>query len=1097
MADQTVWQIGDDNGVGLALYPDGADRFLAAFKPGVGFRAGADDPALAWPYVHPGPVDEFGGEAQHSFAISFDLPEPRAPGYRLTLAVRDSGPHETLGTIALNGCPLTFRLDPGADRGRLDPDAGLRRRLTFDVPAGLLKDAGNELRIWLERGSWFVYDFLRLERLERTAAPTVSRFEVESTALFRRVDSDLRQALLARVEAEGFLDGRLIVEMGDHRHEVALADCEVFDNRFLLLVPAVDRPTPAAVTLRAEPAIECTADITVSPARRWRFFILHHTHFDLGFTDRQDRVWEMQVQTLDDVIDYCDRTADWAPGARFAYIIEGSSLLQEFMRRKPHERVDRMLNLIRAGRVEVMAFYSNLLTELCGHEELIRGLYFAGGLRDRHGVAIRSAMINDIPGYTWAIPELLTSMGVEYLNLRANYYRGKFLWYRPGAVPRPFMWRAPSGREILTWYTDSYRECNSLRAAWNFGEIMTYLRDLAQSDYALDIYPLRMGGDNNTSCFNAAANARRWNEMWEWPKLVLATNAEFYDVLKSYGPFPGYAGDAPDWWADGACSSAHETGTKRVSQERLLEAEKIFTWLHAAAGAEYPAERIDSAYEHLLLYDEHTWGHHSTGPDPLCEETREQWEIKASFAHDAHREIESLHSTATAALGDFAGVGDARTIAVCNAASWPRTDLVTVDAHGLPAPCEIVDAVTGNRVPAQATAEGGAIVFPAREVPAHGYKVYRISPGARPSRREFTFDGGVLSGTHYRLTFDPRTGAIRSLVDRDLGAELVDPGAEWAFNQFIYESENGRVTTRQASFELVESGPHRAVLQVSTVADHFPRIVQTVMVHREFKRIDLLHDLTKEERLEREAAYLAFPFAVGRPQFDCEITDAIMRPEADQLPLSCRDFYSIQHWVRLSGDGPSILWATVEAPLVEFGDITTERWADRINIDRSHLYVYLMNNHWRTNYKPSQGGDFRFRFSLASRQRPFSNTEAVRFGWEVNSPLMGIVGASSGASQAAPRADTKSFCAVEPSSVIVTCLKRAADGRGLIARLWEVEGRTGTGRLRFDGIDVRSAHATDLVERDAAPLRVVDGIIEVPVRGFGISTVRVQWQGNG
>ncbi|KPJ62154.1 hypothetical protein AMK68_05270 [candidate division KD3-62 bacterium DG_56] len=687
-------------------------------------------------------------------------------------------------------------------------------------------------------------------------------------------------------------------------------------------------------------------------------------------------------------------------------------------------------------------------------------------------------------------------MGVEDLNLRANYYRGKFLWYRRGAVPRPFMWRAPSGREILTWYTDSYRECNGLRAAWNFAEIMTYLRDLPRSDYPLDIYPLRMGGDNNTSCFNAAANARRWNEMWEWPKLVLATNAEFYDVLKSYGPFPSYAGDAPDWWADGACSSAYETGMKRVSQERLIEVEKTLTWLHAAAGVEYPAERISSAYEHLLLYDEHTWGHHDTGPDPLCEATREQWEIKASFAHDAHREIESLHRSAAAALAGFTGAGDGRAVAVYNATSWPRSDLVTVDADDLPEVCEVADAVTGRRAPAQAAAGTGAIVFPAQEVPPHGYKVYRISSGARSSGGDFSFEGHVLTGPHYGVTFDPQTGAICSLVDRDLGAELVDPGSEWALNQFIYESENGRVTTRQASFDLVESGPHRAVLEVSTVANWFPRIVQTVILHRDIKRIDFIHGLTKEERLEREAAYLAFPFAVGRPQFDCEITDAIMRPEADQLPLSCRDFYSIQHWVRLSGDGPSILWATVEAPLIEFGDITTERWADRISIDRSHLYVYLMNNHWRTNYKPSQGGEFRFRFALTSRRRPFSNTEAVQFGWEVNSPLMSVKGTNSRAGQAGPRADTASFCAVEPSNVIVTCLKRATDGDGLIARLWEVEGRTGTARLRFDGIDIRSAHATDLVERDAEPLRVADGIVEVPVRGFGISTVRVGWQGN-
>jgi hypothetical protein len=65
----------------------------------------------------------------------------------------------------------------------------------------------------------------------------------------------------------------------------------------------------------------------------------------------------------------------------------------------------------------------------------------------------------------------------------------------------------------------------------------------------------------------------------------------------------------------------------------------------------------------------------------------------------------------------------------------------------------------------------------------------------------------------------------------------------------------------------------------------------------------------------------------------------------------------------------------------------------------------------------------------------------------------------------------------------------------LVARLWEVEGRSGTARLRFPGIELRSAHTADLVEREAEPLSMADGAIQVPVRGFGISTVRVRWQG--
>ena len=84
--------------------------------------------------------------------------------------------------------------------------------------------------------------------------------------------------------------------------------------------------------------------------------------------------------------------------------------------------------------------------------------------------------------------------------------------------------------------------------------------------------------------------------------------------------------------------------------------------------------------------------------------------------------------------------------------------------------------------------ENRTIAFLARDVPAVGYRTYRIVPNAgsvdTPPRR---FDGGkVLENDFYRVTFDPATGGIASIIDKKLKTELVDQASKYKLGQLIY-----------------------------------------------------------------------------------------------------------------------------------------------------------------------------------------------------------------------------------------------------------------------------------------------------------------------
>ena len=55
--------------------------------------------------------------------------------------------------------------------------------------------------------------------------------------------------------------------------------------------------------------------------------------------------------------------------------------------------------------------------------------------------------------------------------------------------------------------------------------------------------------------------AKQWNERYEFPKIILCHNAEFFEYIeKNYGDkLPVFRGSAGTYWEDGAGSSARET----------------------------------------------------------------------------------------------------------------------------------------------------------------------------------------------------------------------------------------------------------------------------------------------------------------------------------------------------------------------------------------------------------------------------------------------------------------------------------------------------------------------------------------------------------
>jgi alpha-mannosidase len=213
------------------------------------------------------------------------------------------------------------------------------------------------------------------------------------------------------------------------------------------------------------------------------------------------------------------------------------------------------------------------------------------------------------------------------------------------------------------------------------------------------------------------------------------------------------------------------------------------------------------------------------------------------------------------------------------------------------------------------------------------------------------------------------------------------------------------------------------------------------------------------------------------PPAPYDVAHGIVRPEDDQLPGACKNFFSVQSWVDISNDQRGITWATPDAPLIEIGSITAEsRWLRNTESDQ-HLFSYVMNNYWHTNYKADQEGLITIRYSLQPHGELLME-DVVRFGQGQREPLIAVpAGPAKGDAQLY---DLDSFSIVSISTKPI-----GSEGTWLIC-LYNPTSLDHSTTIRWKGNSSVTFHASDASGLHGEAL---GGGIHVPA--YGTTWVRV------
>ena len=583
--------------------------------------------------------------------------------------------------------------------------------------------------------------------------------------------------------------------------------------------------------------------------RNWRIEVLHHSHTDIGYTDRQELICRYHADYLRQALNILRRieAGEAEEQKGFCWQCENHWQIENFLRDAPERDRADLVRYVREGRIGLSASYLNL-TDLIDETVMNEHLQAARKWADENGLTMHSAMTADVNGYSPALPDMLSGAGVRYFYSALHTHHGMYPLHRNPAF---FRWRGPGGGAVLTFVGEHYhwghvlglcphgtssfmlnddllREISQGKRFRTDAEttgaeetdlavrrITRYLAGLEEAEWPLDFVPVFVSGilsDNSPPNGRVAERVSRLNALLDGRvTLEMTTLDRFFEKLAGSGAeVPEYSGDFTDWWADGVGSTPEAVKLYREAQRSR----------NLAALLDPMRKYIDpalwqSAGRNMMLYAEHTWGHSASVSDPYRSLVSSMGLKKTACAVNANSEANALLDGVLSALGDRALYPDrSLRFRVMNPYPFRMTAPVSVPLLGweYPGGCaqredplSLTDLGTGRALPTQTgpgprgrAAQTVMTLAPGecaelrlgyqeagREMPAHTAWM------CADAVRDLEEIPGLATPEYLETPFfTVRTDAVKgvaSILWRGTGQELVDPASPYGAFACLYE----------------------------------------------------------------------------------------------------------------------------------------------------------------------------------------------------------------------------------------------------------------------------------------------------------------------
>ena len=1088
-----------------------------------------------WLRFQPGPANGLAGGRVHPFTVLFNLDSVPSGQYTLLVAVLYETPRRSSLQVEVNGHRglLIFhpRLDySGGDwEGTFVPQTSTDERM-LTIPANFLHAGQNQIVLTaldtpateqMSLGgiapgiSGVIYDALSLNYSASSNETAPDSTLAEATVFFKHSAEGLREGVQLCSSSSAWsahsIAGKL--NFGAQSYPFNLDGEQEFGYRCTeLYIPVWQGDLQAKVVLP-----EQITSVVLKAQRRWTVHIVPHEHLDVGFTDYRSKVGELQSRSIDQVLDLLPKYPE------FRWTMDGSWIAGQFLSTRSPEQQKRFLDAVRAGKIILPPQFANQHTGVASLEGLIHSLYPSHVLAQRYNLPLGAAHITDVPSYSWSYASILHDAGIKYFAAGSNNWRAPILLQARWNEHSPFYWEGPDGGRVLMWYSRAYLQVASMFGVPPQTEAVhdalpIFLQSYERADYKADTVLLFGSQLENTEMDPGQVTLpEKWQKEYAYPKLDFSTFADAMQEIekKSGDSIPFVRGDFGPYWEDGYTADATATMQHRANQQRILNAESMAAAVITLRTSLRPeAGLLEDAWHNTLLLDEHTWTYVGATTQPESDESRIQIAQKTATAIHAGEEIEQSIERSWAQLEPLLAQPQPA-IAVWNRLNWQRDQWLEADLFAgqvlldpdtqKPLAQYVVHQEAGTQLPGF----GGLaqrVRFHAQGVPSVGWRLFPIADAAQITERR-EIQGNTIENPYYKIVLAPDSASIVHLIDKSSGRDLVDPASPYPFASLVYVTTPDKVDAdslyrygvAQKPAILVPHLPtggkivalfhdaegEHAILETANL--RFPMIRTEILLPTNAGHIDLRITLHKDATLEKEAAYIAFPFIEQKPRFGYDSQNSWIDPAVDELSGGSREWYAAQHWAAVRGADSFAAVVPVDAPLVAFGDIVRGLWPEKFTPKSSSIFSWIMSNYWNTNFPAEQSGTFTFHYSIVSGAG-FNPAQLTRYSLQVMTPLEADhVNGTIIRTNVLPM--TGSMMQTNNQDVLVSTWKAAESDAGTVLRLEEIAGKAQEIQISFPQLTIKSAHRCSILEDEKEDISATAHELHILLKPWEIATV--------
>lgn len=734
-----------------------------------------------------------------------------------------------------------------------------------------------------------------------------------------------------------------------------------------------------------------------------KIYVVFKTHVDLGFTDLASNVIsQYKEEMMNDVLAVCEDTKKDGPDHHYVWTLP-AWMLKQCLDTPDTGRKERMEALITNGQLRWHGLPFTTHTEFCGTEEYIRGLYISEKLRQQYGHTAISAKMTDVPGHTWMLPTLLKNAGIEFLHLGVNACSS------PVDLPRLFHWEGPDGSRVLTYYSKgAYGTDLTPPEDWPYPIWIALLQ--TQDNYG------PQDGSVVQDLLDEIASAYPDTEV------KIGTMDDFARdfMARDYQDIPIIRKDLADTWIHGIGTYPEEVSRVRRMRSDIAARESLATLEHRQGfRGDHHTNAIAEAYEHTLLFGEHTWGidiksnllpgrnsqrafgkaaiqkDRAMYPDSYLK-TEASWAEQTSYVDQAEKALSEVQPFTTI---------DSPIIGVYNPLAWERENVkITLDTRKQGT---LTDRETRESYSVSETGEAYI-----GDVAPMGYRTFEYTDSVVDAESAVlendAIAGGdaenaVLENDAIRIVVNRQTGWVTSFYDKLNGKEWAVHGRFAQYEYDVYGKEEILDFVKAYSYDLMDwyvndfgkpgypriehkqYGLHLTDVQIANGAGWGSMAIRFTTPNESYEAFGNGEEICLSIRLEAnqpyadmgvtvhrkaatayaESGHFTFALNAGEPAYRFQKLGSSVNPLTDIEKGANTRLHCASQWVDVQDEGVGLAIIPFDTPLFSIGEKGIYQYSQVYVPEQPTLHFNLFNNQWGTNFPQWISGSFQYAFRIA------------------------------------------------------------------------------------------------------------------------------------